>query len=78
MSNVKIKDYEKPQHLVLVALRLVGLNLNYETADLIHTTLEKVNDLGEKFSIKDASNIQVKHEEKWDRYYQKLNSDNLI
>lgn len=77
MKEVKVKDYEKPQHLVMNALRSVGININYPTADLIHTTLEKANELGEEFSLKDAAKIQVENEKKWDEYFEKLNSENL-
>ena len=75
MSKVKIKDYKEPQHLVLNALRLVGLELNYTSADLIHKTLEKVNELGDAFSIKDASIIKVEHEKEWDNYFQEQNTN---
>lgn len=74
MSKVKIKDYQKPQHLVLNALRLVGLDLDYTTADLIHTTYEKINEMGDNFSVKDASIIQYNHEKKWDEYFESINS----
>ena len=53
------------------ALRLAGLNIDYETTDLILKTLEKVKELGGDYSIRDSVKVVAEHEAKWNEYYEK-------
>ena len=39
-KKVEIKDYEQEQHELLIALRMVGLNIDYITTDLIYRVLQ--------------------------------------
>ena len=57
------------------ALRLAGLNIDYETADLILTVLEKVKELGGEYSLKDGAKVKAEHEAKWNEYYEKKHEE---
>lgn len=41
-----------------IALNLQGIGINLEMSDRVITTFDKVMELGDKFTIKDAVNIQ--------------------
>jgi len=53
------------------ALRLSGLDIDYETTDLILKTLEKVKELGGDYSIRDSAKVVAEHEARWNEYYEK-------
>ena len=74
MSDLKVKYKDRDEEVIIThaALRAVGLNVDYITSDLIHETLKKSNEIGEKFSIRDTSKIQVEHEDKWAKYFTDL------
>lgn len=55
-----------------LALRLVGLDVSYEAASLIKVTIDKLDELGGDFSLKDASKIQLNEEEKFEKLFQEL------
>jgi hypothetical protein len=67
--NVKIKDYEEKQHYLLVALNMVGINIDYVTVDLISTALEKLFEKGGNMDMIDAQAIKSLHADKWDKYF---------
>jgi hypothetical protein len=67
--KVDYKDREEHTTHAHGALRLVGINIDYETTELILTTLEKLKELKGDFTIMDGSKIQAEHEEKWEKYY---------
>ena len=54
MEKVKISDYEEPQHLMLAALNVVGLPVDYITVDLIHSTLTKFTEKKGQMDILDG------------------------
>jgi hypothetical protein len=55
------------------ALRLAGLNVDYETTELILKTLEKVKELGGDYSLRDGAKVTAEHEAKWNEYYEQKN-----
>ena len=70
MSNkVEISDYEEKQHLMLVALNMAGLAVDYVTVDLIHSTLLKFTEKGGKMDMLDAVIVKETHAKKWDNYF---------
>jgi hypothetical protein len=67
--KVEIKDYEDKQHYLLVALNMVGIHMDYVTADLINSTLEKLAEKGGNMDMLDAATIKSVHHAKWDTYF---------
>jgi DNA-binding NtrC family response regulator len=51
-----------------IALRMVGLNVDYTTSDLIYMMLKALAERGDDFSLQDAAAIQTEHANKWERY----------
>ena len=68
-QEVKISDYEEEQHLMMLALNLVGLSVNYTTVDLIHSTLAKLKEFQGSMDLYDAVEIKSQHEKKWENYF---------
>jgi hypothetical protein len=69
--KVKIADYEEKQHLILAALNLVGIPVDYITVDLIDKVLVKFAEKGGQLNIMDAVEIKEEHAVKWDTYFRK-------
>ena len=67
--KVEIKDYNREIHLFLVALGMVGIHMNYQTADLI-LLLQKELKVNPEFSIDDATKMQVGWEKYWDKHFE--------
>lgn len=67
--KVEIKDYEDKQHYLLLALNLVGINIDYVTVDLINSALEKLAEKKGNMDMLDAATIKALHEAKWDIYF---------
>jgi hypothetical protein len=72
--KVGIKDYEDKQHYLLVALNMVGIHMDYVTADLINLTLEKLAEKKGNMDMLDAATIKSVHSTKWDKYFNLLHS----
>ena len=66
--HVEHKDRTDDISQVDIALRMVGLNVDYIAADLIKTTLDKVREVGDDFSVLDAAKLNKAHELKWELY----------
>jgi len=75
VNKVAIKDYENDVHLLLNALSLTGIQIDYPTADLVHSCLKRFNKLKGKMTIKDGIEIKIEHQTKWDLYF-KLKEEN--
>ena len=73
MEKVNVSDYEEPQHLMLAALNLVGLLVDYTTVDLIHSTLTKLAEKQGQMDILDAVFIKENHARKWEEYFKNQN-----
>lgn len=71
MSKVKIKDRDEEVEMFRMALNMVGINVDYVVTDLIDDVVRKLIKKKGKFSMKDASNILVNHEERWEKYFKK-------
>jgi len=70
VNKVAIKDYENDVHLLLNALLLTGIQIDYPTADLVHICLKRFNKLKGKMSISDGVQIKIEHEKKWKEYFE--------
>jgi hypothetical protein len=75
--NVKIADYEDKQHLMLAALNMAGLAVDYITVDLIHSTLLKLTEKGGNMDILDAVVVKETHAKKWEEYFKKQNNEKV-
>jgi hypothetical protein len=67
--KVEIADYEEKQHMMLVALNMAGLAVDYVTVDLIHSTLLKFTEKGGNMDMLDAVVVKETHAKKWDNYF---------
>jgi hypothetical protein len=67
--KVEIQDYEDKQHLMMIALNMSGLAVDYITVDLIHSTLLKLTEKGGQMDILDAATVKENHEKKWKAYF---------
>jgi hypothetical protein len=74
--DVKVKDWKDEQHLLLIALNLVGISCDYVTVDLIHEVLKKMKEKGDKMDIHDAVKIRTQHDKKWSEYFDSKNNEN--
>jgi hypothetical protein len=69
MRIIEYKDRTDEGNAVHLALGAVGLDVTYETSELIRATLTRVLDLGLKMTLKDTAKIKLQHERKWDDYF---------
>ncbi len=76
--SVKIKDRKEDVEHFRLALCMVGVSVNYETADLIQEIYNGLNDKGGKFTVKDAGEIESEHEEKWIKYHKPKKDIDLV
>jgi len=67
--KVEVQDYEDKQHLMMIALNMSGLAVDYITVDLIHSTLLKLTEKGGQMDILDAAVLKENHEKKWKAYF---------
>jgi hypothetical protein len=68
-KKVKVKDYEEKKHLMMAALGMVGIHVDYNTIDIISETLDVLAEKGGKFLLSDAIELKHNHEKKWDNYF---------
>jgi hypothetical protein len=74
-QKVKISDYEDKQHLMMVALNMVGLHVDYITVDLIHSTLLKLTENGPAMNVTDAVVVKDTHSRKWIAYFKEQENE---
>jgi hypothetical protein len=67
--EVKIKDYQSSTHLLMVALNSVGIHTDYPTTHLIESTINLLNEKGDKASIEDSVKIRTEHKKFWENYF---------
>lgn len=77
-KKVKISDYEQDRHEALIALNMVGVQVDYITLDLMWGIMEIHHNKGGQVNIEDCVKIKVQHEEKWDNYFKKQDEENSI
>jgi hypothetical protein len=78
MSKVKISDYEQQKHESLIAINMVGIHIDYVTLDLIWEIMEIHHNKGGQVNIEDCVKIKVKHEEKWQKYFDEQNNTKRV
>lgn len=71
-KKVEIKDYEKEQHQLLIALNMVGIKTDYITTDLIYRVLQVLKKKKGKTDIHDTCTIQHEHAIYWETYFRYL------
>lgn len=67
--RVRSEDREEHVNQIFTALRMVGININYETAELIVLTLGELTVKGGEFSIKDAAKLEADWQARWEKYH---------
>jgi hypothetical protein len=67
--KVKYLDRESEVEQLRMALNMCGLGVDYVQADLIASVLPKVQELKGDFTLRDAEEIEYKHEQKWQKYF---------
>jgi hypothetical protein len=70
--EVRIKDYEKNIHHLLLAFQSVGISTNYTTADLINECFKLVELKGGDTNIEDMLKVKEVHFKKWKEYFENL------
>ena len=74
-QKVKISDYEDKQHVMMVALNMAGLHVDYITVDLIHSTLAKLTEKGSGMNVMDAVEVKENHSRKWIAYFKEQENE---
>ena len=74
-QKVKIKDYQEDIHLMLIALNMSGLSVDYITTDLINDVLTVLKKKKGKMDILDSVTIKSKHEEKCSNYFSRQSEE---
>ena len=74
-QKVKISDYEDKQHLMMVALNMSGLHVDYVTVDLIHSALSKLTEKGSSMNVMDAVVVKESHSRKWSAYFKEQENE---
>jgi len=74
-QKVKISDYEDKQHLMMVALNMSGLHVDYVTVDLIHLALSKLTEKGSSMNVMDAVVVKESHSRKWSAYFKEQENE---
>jgi hypothetical protein len=69
-KRVEISDYEQKQHQFMLALGLVGISVDYITADIIYSITLKLKEKGSKMDIMDIVQLRAEHDKKWDNYFE--------
>jgi hypothetical protein len=73
--KVLIKDYEKDVNYLMLALKGVGIYIDYPTADLVCECTKMIKQKGDKSSLMDMCEIKHQHSKKWNEYFKKLNTE---
>jgi hypothetical protein len=71
--KVLIKDYEKDVNYLMLALKGVGIEVDYPTTDLVYECTQMIKKKGDKSSLMDMCEIKHQHSKKWDKYFAELN-----
>jgi hypothetical protein len=77
-KKVKISDYEQDRHEALIALNMVGIQVDYITLDLMWDIMTIHRKKGGKVNISDCVKAKTQHDEKWDNYFKKQDEENSI
>lgn len=73
---VEFKDRDAEIDALRMALNMVGVNINYETIDLVLLVQKDLKAKGpEKFSIRCAAQIASSWESCWTKYYKDKKND---
>lgn len=70
--QVRIKDYEKNIHHLLLAFQSVGISIEYPTADLVNECFKLVESKGGDTNIEDMLKVKEGHLKKWKEYFKNL------
>ena len=77
-DKVRIEDYKKEVHELKVLLFMVGIIVEYPIVDLMYQAMEACKKKGGDFDIKDAVEMQLRHEQYWENYFEGLNTQEQI
>lgn len=74
--DVKIKDRDKKIEQLRLALAMVDIGVSYPTCDLLADVMNTIDEKDGEFSIKDAAEIKVVWEKRWDKYFNEQKTKN--
>ena len=69
--KVKISDYQQDRHELLIALNMIGIQVDYITLDMIWDIMQIHNKKGGKVNITDCVKVKLLHQERWENYFKK-------
>ena len=75
-KKVKISDYQQDRHELLIALNMIGIQVDYITLDMIWEIMQIHNKKGGKVNISDCVKAKTQHEEKWENYFKNQDKEN--
>ena len=75
-KKVKISHYQQDRHEALIALNMVGIQVDYITLDLMWDIIEIHHEKRGDVNITDCVKVKTQHEEKWDNYFKNLDQQN--
>ena len=64
--NIKLEDRDQWIEYYRLAVNAVGIQVDYQTMDMIATLIRRIDDIGGDFSLKDAGRIQVEWGQRWE------------
>lgn len=65
-----MQDRDKEIEYLRLAINLCGLRIGYVSADLLQKAITCLNKMGKQMGLKEASEIQFEHNEKWKKYFE--------
>lgn len=73
--DVKFKDRKEHIELMRGAINMVGLGIDYKSTILLLQAQEKLAELGGKFTLKDAHQLQAEWSDQMEKYYDSLEKE---
>jgi hypothetical protein len=70
-SKYKVKDTQ----YIHAGMRMVGIDVNYQTADLIMKVVAKVKEKGGDMNIEDTVEIEMEHERHWNTIQEEIDKE---
>jgi len=66
--KVRTEDMIKDIHQKMMALQMVGIDIDYPNTELILMALAAGENLGDQLTLKDAAEIRTMFSERWENY----------
>ena len=73
--KVRKEDMKKDIHQKMMAMQMVGINIDYPNTELILMALASEENLGDQLTLKDAAEIRTMFSERWENYNYEMKSE---